>query len=77
MDRPRWSNRGMSTSLTTVAPSGTPRGGVVVVQEAFGVTDHIVDICQVEQLRTAVYNPEAAADAWTKTLEWFNGHVAH
>lgn len=46
MDRPRWSNRGMSTPLTTVTPSGTPRGGVLVVQEAFGVTDHIVDICQ-------------------------------
>lgn len=25
-------------------PSGTPRGGVVVVQEAFGVTDHIKDV---------------------------------
>lgn len=36
----------MSTPLTTITPSGTARGGVVVVQEAFGVTDHIVDICQ-------------------------------
>lgn len=36
----------MSTPLTTIAPTGTPRGGVVVVQEAFGVTDHIVDVCQ-------------------------------
>lgn len=26
--------------------------------------------------RPAVYNPEAAADAWAKTLEWFATHVA-
>ena len=25
-------------------PSGTPKGGIVVIQEAFGLTDHIVDI---------------------------------
>lgn len=36
----------MSTPLTTRAPSAAPRGGVVVVQEAFGVTDHIADVCQ-------------------------------
>nr|WP_296774349.1 dienelactone hydrolase family protein [Rhodococcus sp. (in: high G+C Gram-positive bacteria)] len=36
----------MSTPLTTIAPTGTPRGGIVVVQEAFGVTDHIVDVCR-------------------------------
>ncbi|WP_072807137.1 dienelactone hydrolase family protein [Rhodococcoides yunnanense] len=36
----------MSTPLTTLAPSGTARGGVVVIQEAFGVTDHIVDVCR-------------------------------
>ncbi|MGA9871085.1 MAG: dienelactone hydrolase family protein [Rhodococcus sp. (in: high G+C Gram-positive bacteria)] len=36
----------MTTPLTTLAPSGTARGGVVVVQEAFGVTDHIVDVCR-------------------------------
>jgi len=27
-------------------PDGTPRGGVVVLQEAFGLTDHIADICE-------------------------------
>lgn len=36
----------MSTPLTTRTPSNEPRGGVVVVQEAFGVTDHIVGVCQ-------------------------------
>lgn len=25
-------------------PSGTPTGGIVVIQEAFGLTDHIVDV---------------------------------
>jgi carboxymethylenebutenolidase len=29
----------------TVASPDSPRGGVVVVQEAFGVTDHIEDVC--------------------------------
>ena len=33
------------TPLSVHAPSGEPRGGVVVVQEAFGVNDHIEDIC--------------------------------
>jgi carboxymethylenebutenolidase len=36
----------MTTPLTTFAPDGTARGGVVVVQEAFGVTDHIADVCR-------------------------------
>lgn len=36
----------MSTPLTTRTPSTDPRGGVVVIQEAFGVTEHITDVCQ-------------------------------
>ncbi|OAK51581.1 dienelactone hydrolase family protein [Rhodococcoides kyotonense] len=38
----------MTTPLTFREPSGgaAPRGGVVVIQEAFGVTDHIVDVCR-------------------------------
>ena len=32
------------TPLTVRAPESSPRGGVVVVQEAFGVNDHIVDV---------------------------------
>jgi carboxymethylenebutenolidase len=32
------------TPLSVHRPDGTPRGGVVVVQEAFGVNDHIEDI---------------------------------
>ena len=34
-------------------PVGSPRGGVVVVQEAFGLTDHIASICD-----------RLAADGW-------------
>ena len=30
--------------LTTVEPAGTPRGGVVVIQEAFGITSYIEDV---------------------------------
>jgi carboxymethylenebutenolidase len=36
------------------APPGAPRGGVVVVQEAFGLTSHIGSICD-----------RLAADGWT------------
>ena len=28
------------------APDGPPRGGVIVVQEAFGVNDHIEDVAR-------------------------------
>jgi carboxymethylenebutenolidase len=34
------------TPLTVRAPEGTPRRGVVVLQEAFGVNDHLVDVCE-------------------------------
>ncbi|WP_187298323.1 dienelactone hydrolase family protein [Rhodococcus sp. BS-15] len=34
-----------TTPLTVVRPDGDARGGVIVIQEAFGVTDHIVDVC--------------------------------
>ncbi|MDQ3385299.1 MAG: dienelactone hydrolase family protein [Actinomycetota bacterium] len=32
------------TPLSTYEPSGTPKGGIVVVQEAFGVNEHIEDV---------------------------------
>lgn len=35
-----------STPLTIREPSGSAKGGVVVIQEAFGVNDHIVDVCE-------------------------------
>ena len=41
------------TPLSVHEPAGLPRGGVVVVQEAFGVTAHIEDICR-----------RLAADGW-------------
>ncbi|WKN56041.1 dienelactone hydrolase family protein [Rhodococcus opacus] len=36
----------MTTPLTSITPGGPVRGGVVVIQEAFGVTGHIVDVCR-------------------------------
>lgn len=33
-----------TTPLSVHAPAGEPRGGIVVVQEAFGVNDHIEDV---------------------------------
>jgi carboxymethylenebutenolidase len=36
----------VATPLSVHAPTTTPKGGVVVVQEAFGVNDHIEDICR-------------------------------
>lgn len=35
----------MTTPLTSVVPEGRIRGGVIVIQEAFGITDYIVDVC--------------------------------
>jgi len=34
------------TPLSVHAPPGTPKGGVIVIQEAFGVNDHIEDVCR-------------------------------
>jgi carboxymethylenebutenolidase len=34
------------TPLSVHAPMTAPKGGVVVVQEAFGVNDHVEDICR-------------------------------
>lgn len=34
------------TPLSVHEPVGAPRGGVVVVQHAFGVNDHIEDVCR-------------------------------
>jgi carboxymethylenebutenolidase len=36
---------GHSLSAYKAAPEGPPRGGLVIVQEIFGVTDHIRDVC--------------------------------
>lgn len=35
----------MTAPLHLVEPDGDPRGGVVVIQEAFGLTDHIKAVC--------------------------------
>ncbi len=37
---------GSTMGLYEVEPEGTPRGAILVVQEAFGVNDHIQDICR-------------------------------
>lgn len=34
------------TPLSAHEPADTPKGGIVVVQEAFGVNDHIEDVCR-------------------------------
>jgi carboxymethylenebutenolidase len=34
------------TPLSVHEPSGEPRHGIVVIQEAFGVNDHIEDVCR-------------------------------
>ncbi|MBL8545807.1 MAG: dienelactone hydrolase family protein [Hyphomonadaceae bacterium] len=34
-------------TAASVAPKTTPIGGVVVIQEIFGITEHIADICNV------------------------------
>src|SRR5882672_6789967 len=34
------------TPLSVQEPDGPPKGGIVVVQEAFGVNDHIEDVCR-------------------------------
>ena len=34
------------TPLSVHAPGGAPKGGIVVIQEAFGVNDHIEDVCR-------------------------------
>jgi carboxymethylenebutenolidase len=36
---------GFELSAYRAEPSGTPRGGVVIVQEIFGVNGHIRDVC--------------------------------
>ena len=35
-----------TTPLSVHEPSGDPKGGLVVIQEAFGVNDHIEDVCR-------------------------------
>jgi carboxymethylenebutenolidase len=34
------------TPVSIQSPDGPPKGGLVVVQEAFGVNDHIEDVCR-------------------------------
>lgn len=38
---------GFGLSAISVAPKGAPIGGVVVIQEIFGLTEHIEEICGV------------------------------
>jgi carboxymethylenebutenolidase len=39
------SSAGAEMKLYEVKPAGAVKGAVVVIQEAFGITDHIMDIC--------------------------------
>src|SRR5688572_11777927 len=38
---------GTKITALSVAPKDTPKGGVVVLQEIFGLTDHIGEMCTV------------------------------
>ena len=38
---------GAKITALSVAPKDAPRGGVVVIQEIFGLTDHIAEMCGV------------------------------
>lgn len=38
---------GAETTALRAAPQSAPIGGVVVIQEIFGLTDHIADMCRV------------------------------
>src|SRR5579862_1980171 len=35
-----------TTPLSVHQPSGEPKGGIIVIQEAFGVNDHIEDVAR-------------------------------
>ena len=37
---------GGAMGLYEAKPQGTPRGAVIVIQEAFGITEHIEDVCR-------------------------------
>lgn len=37
---------GSQMKIYEVAPEGTAKGAVIVIQEAFGITDHIMDVCK-------------------------------
>lgn len=50
---------GSAMNLYESEPEGTARGAVVVVQEAFGVTEHIQDVCR--RIATAGYHAVAPA----------------
>jgi carboxymethylenebutenolidase len=48
---------GSAMPLYESAPGGATRGAVIVIQEAFGVTEHIADVCR--RLSTAGYHAVA------------------
>lgn len=37
---------GEAMQIYVVRPDGTAKGAVIVIQEAFGITDHIMDVCR-------------------------------
>jgi carboxymethylenebutenolidase len=56
---------GAEIGVYRVQPSGTRRGGLVLIQEIFGVTEHIMELCDgyaadgYEVLGPAIYDREA------------------
>jgi len=55
---------GHSLSAYRADPDGTPRGAIVVVQEVFGVNDHVRGVCE-----------GYAALARRRTLDFLREHV--
>ena len=55
---------GSAMKLYDAEPDGAPKGAVIVVQEAFGITDYIEDVCSgpvrrgVSRRRTAPLPPQ-------------------
>ncbi|HEY0300664.1 MAG TPA: dienelactone hydrolase family protein, partial [Rhizomicrobium sp.] len=55
---------GAQTGVYRVQPAGTRRGGLVLIQEIFGVTEHIMELCDgyaadgYEVLAPALYDRE-------------------
>ncbi|HET6953530.1 MAG TPA: dienelactone hydrolase family protein [Acidimicrobiales bacterium] len=67
---------GSPMGLYDAEPEGEARGAVVV-QEAFGLTEHIeaghAFHCDA---RDDTHHEASAKDGWVRTLDWFGTHIA-
>ena len=63
-------NGGTGQGYLALPEGDGPHRAVVVIQEWWGLNDHIKDIA-----RAHTYRPEAAKDAWARTLAWFDTYL--